>query len=134
MNPVFKNRVWELLVAPQWCVTDCDHCVEITQSEGVGAMHISSARKTQGMVESVEMLEQLKNESPDGTELEEVHCGDFHGYTAEYVDWNSGSYWRKWFVACRHDLLYITYTCKSGDEDLECTVASALLSTLRSKA
>src|SRR4051812_15921468 len=107
MNPVFKNRVWELEVLPPWRVEDCEHCIEITQPEGMGAMHISSARKKEGTVSESETYAQLQSDCPDGTDFQKVRCGDFAGYVAEYVDWHTDKFWKKWFVARRQDLLYI---------------------------
>ena len=133
MNPVFKNRVWELVVLPPWRAQDCEHCIEFTQPEGTGALHISSARKLDGAVLDAETLEELKGDCPDGTDFKKVRCGDFTGYIAEYVDWHTGNFWRKWFVACRQDLLFVTYTCKRGEEELEVEQASSMLASLRSK-
>ena len=134
MNPVFRNRVWELDVPPPWRVEDCEHCIEITQPEGAGAMHISSARKNVGTVADAETLTQLKSDCPDGTDFDRVRHGDFQGYAAEYVDWHTDAFWKKWFVACRQDLLFISYTCKRGEEELELEQAATLLASLRSKA
>jgi hypothetical protein len=134
MNPVFKNRVWALEAPPPWLITDCEHCVEITQPEGVGALHISSARKKDARVLDSEALAQLKNDCPEGTDMEKVRCGEFAGYMAEYVDWQGGDFWRKWFIACGHDLLFVTYTCKRGEEELEADAASKLLASLYSRA
>jgi len=133
MNPIFRHRVWELDIGLPWRVEDCEHCVEITQAEGNGAMHISSARKEQGSVADAETLGQLRENCPDGTDFEKVRCGDFQGYVAEYVDWHTGAFWKKWFVACGQDLLFVTYTCKRGEEEVEIEKASVLLASLRSK-
>jgi hypothetical protein len=134
MHPVFKNRVWELDALPPWRVEDCEHCIEITQPEGTGALHISSARKKEGVIAESETLARLQGDCPEDTDSRKVRCGDFSGYVAEYVDWHTDKFWRKWFVACRKDLLYITYTCARGEEDLEVEQASTLLTSLRSKA
>lgn len=79
MNPVFKHRVWELEVLSPWRVEDCEHCIEITQPEGTGAMHISSARKKEGTVTEAETLAQLKKDCPDGTDFTKTRCGDSTG-------------------------------------------------------
>lgn len=134
MNPAFENRVWALDATAPWQITDCEHCIEIAQLEGAGAMHISSARKKAGAVLPSETLEQLKEDCPTDTEVQRVSCGEFTGYAAEYVDWSANAFWRKWFVACGQDLLFITYTCKHGEEDLEVDEASKLLASLYSRA
>ena len=48
----------------------------MTQPDGVGALHISSARKREGAVLASEALSQLRENCPDGTETESARCGD----------------------------------------------------------
>jgi hypothetical protein len=131
MAVTFQSSWWQLAVPPPWKAEECEECVEITQAEGIGALHISGARKADGSVLDAEVLSQLQENCPEAAAAERTRCGDFEGYLAEYVDWAEGTYWKKWFVACRKVLLFITYTCKRGEEDLESTQASALLSSLR---
>ncbi len=131
MAATFRSAWWQITVPPPWSAEEFEECVEIRQPEGVGAFHISGARKQDSWVTEAEALSQLKENCPEGTEADRVRCGDFAGYVAEYVDWAEGAYWKKWFVVCRKVLLFITYNCKRGEEDLESTGASALLSSLR---
>jgi len=131
MSATFQSTWWQIVVPSPWRAQDCEECVEITQPDGVGALHISSARKLEGTVLDTEALAQLRKNCPDGTESERARCGDFVGHAAEYVDWNEGVYWKKWFVACRRILLFATYNCKRGEEDLESQQTSTLLSSLR---
>ena len=131
MAATFQSKWWQIAVPPPWKAQDCEECVEITQPDGVGALHISSARKLEGAVLASEALSQLRENCPDGTETESARCGDFEGHAAEYVDWNEGLYWKKWFVACREILLFATYNRKRGEEGLESPHAQALLSSLR---
>jgi hypothetical protein len=76
-----------------------------TQPEGIGALHISSFRKSEGSVLDKETLSQLQKNCQDGTETNRVSCGDFSGHAAEYVDWSTGTCWKKWFVAMSKDSL-----------------------------
>lgn len=131
MAATFQSSGWQIAVPPPWKAQECEKCVEITQPEGIGALHISSARKQKGSVLDTEALSQLQENCPEGTEAEATRCGEFTGYMAEYVDWNEGAYWKKWFIACRKILLFVSYNCKRGDEDIEGAQASALLSSLR---
>ncbi|MBC8038410.1 MAG: hypothetical protein H7X89_14450 [Rhizobiales bacterium] len=133
MNPAFKNLVWDVTVRPPWRATDCENCIEFTQPEGTGALHVSNARKKAGTVDDGELVAKIKNECPEGTDIEQVRCGDFAGYVAEYTDWHADAFWKTWFVACRQDLLFITYTCKRGEEALEMEDVSILLRSLRWK-
>jgi hypothetical protein len=131
MATTFQSAWWQIAVPPPWKVEECEECVEMTQPEGIGALHISSARKQDGPVSEVEALSQLQENCPDGTQTERVRCGDFAGYVAEYVDWTEGAYWKKWLLTCGRVLLFVTYTCNRGEEELESAQASALLSSLR---
>lgn len=133
MSRPFQNLVWEMKVQPPWRVTDCGYCLEITQPEGVGGLHISSARKLAGWVAEEELCSKIRADCPVDTDCEKLHCGDFSGYTAEYVDWHTNAYWRIWLLSCRQDMLHVTYTCDRGDEELELPDISVLLSTLRWK-
>jgi hypothetical protein len=49
----------------------------------------------------------------------------------DYLDWSEGVHWKKWFVACRRILLFATYNCKSGEQDAESALVSALLSSFQ---
>jgi hypothetical protein len=133
MNSPFEKLAWEVVVSPPWRVLDCGHCIEITQPEGVGGLHISSARKKQGSVTLSELAAKMKSDCPEGTELHQARCGDFVGMVADYVDWNADAFWRVWLLARDRDLLHVTYTCRRGEEDLEAEQASRLLKLLRWK-
>ncbi len=131
MAPIFQSNWWQISVPAPWKAQEYEECVEITQTEGVGTLHISSARKQAGLVSDTELISQTRENSPEGAETERVKCGDFAGYAVEYVDWNDGFYWKKWFVACRKILLFVSYNCNRSDEDLESASVSVLLSSLR---
>jgi hypothetical protein len=116
MAATFQSSWWQIVVPPPWKAQECEECVEITQPEGVGALHISSARKLEGSVLDTEALSQLQENCPEGTETVRVRCGDFAGYAAEYVDWNEDTYWKKWFVACRMILSVCYLQLQEGRE------------------
>lgn len=98
MAATFQSRWWQVAVPSPWKAEECEECVEITQPEGIGALHLSSARKSEGSVSDTEALSQLQENCLEGTETERVRCGDFAGYVADYVDWNEGAYWKNGFL------------------------------------
>src|SRR5258706_14292174 len=130
MPQSFQSTWWQIAVPLPWQADECEACVEFTQPEGVGALHISGIRKTDGDVLDAEVLSELRNDCPGGIETQIVHCGDFVGYCAEHVDGATSFYWKKWLVACRKILLFATYNCKHGEEGLEAPQVSALLASL----
>jgi hypothetical protein len=130
----FQTNSWALEVPSPWRIADAEHCAEITQPEGTGALHISSYRNREGRVTDSETLDKLKADCPEYTDIHEVRCGDFTGYWAEYHDWHSDAYWRKWILYCGRVLLFVSYTCKRGEEDFEAGEAAELLKRLRCTA
>jgi hypothetical protein len=130
----FQTTSWALEVPSPWRITDAEHCAEVTQPEGIGALHISSYRKQEGRVTDSEALNRLKADCPDETDMHESRCGDFAGYWADYQDWHADAYWRKWILYCRSVLLFVSYTCKRGDKDLEADEVAKLLKRLRCTA
>lgn len=83
---IFQGVLWQITVTPPWRAVDTEHCVEITQPEGAGALHISGARKTVGLALDEDPFSGLKGEIPLDTEVRSVRLGDFKGYCAEYID------------------------------------------------
>ena len=130
MRSIFQSFLWQVAVPRPWKAQDCGDCIEFTQPEGAGALHLSSARKQHGEVLDDEARTQLGQECPDDADTEPVRFGAFTGYGAEYVNWSEGIYWHKWFVRCGRVLLFITYNCKRGDEELERQQVRQILSSL----
>jgi hypothetical protein len=128
---MFLSSLWQVSVPRPWKVTQFEECVEISQPESTGALHISGARKQVRNVLDNETRAQLQKGCPDATEIQPVHFGDFVGYGTDHVDQNDGAYWKKWFVASGQVMLFITYNCKPGDEDLELSQVCNILSSLK---
>jgi hypothetical protein len=130
MRSTFQSLLWQVSVPRPWHAQKCEHCAEFTQPEGAGALHISGALKQHGDVSDDETRAELQKDCPQDTEFERARFGDFSGYGAEYVDWNDSRYWKKWFVRSGRVLLFITYNCKPGDEELEMAQVCQILSSL----
>jgi hypothetical protein len=131
MDDIFQSTLWQIAVPSPWEAKKSDECVEITQPEGAGALHISGAIKKLGSVLEDETKAQLQRNCPEDTTAEPVRLGDFVGYGADYVDWSESTYWKVWFVASGRVMLYVTYNCKRGEEDSEVTQVAGILSTLK---
>jgi hypothetical protein len=130
MRSTFQSLLWQMSAPRPWHAQNCEHCAEFTQPEGAGALHISGALKHYGDVSDDETRAELQKECPQDTEPERTRFGDFSGYGAEYVDWSNSRYWKKWFVRSGRVLLFITYNCKRGDEELEMAQICQILSSL----
>jgi len=131
MRSTFHSSLWRIAVSHPWRAQQFEECVEITQPEGIGALHISGALKQVGTVSDSETRAQLQRDCPDETDIEPARFGDFIGYGAEYVDWSASVFWKRWIVTSGRVLLCITYNCKRGDEDLELRQVCQILSSLQ---
>src|ERR1700677_1889519 len=109
MRFTFHSSLWQIAVPLPWRAHEFEECVEVTQPEGIGALHISGALKQVGTVSDSETRAQLQRDCPDDTDLEPARFGDFIGYGAEYVDWSASIFWKRWIVASGRVLLFITY-------------------------
>jgi hypothetical protein len=125
----FRAGSWKVDVRSPWIARDVDRCVEITQPEGTGALHISAARKESDVVDP-DLREFASSEIPSGIAVEATAAGNFTGVTAEYVDWNTTAYWKKWWLRSGSLMLYVTYTCRRGDEEIEADDVEQMVSTL----
>jgi hypothetical protein len=133
MHPIFSRRAWGLTILEPWRVQEAEGCIEITQPEGIGALHISGARKKAGHVQEDETLSELRSKIGEDTNIERAVLGDFAGYASEETDWHTNRFCKKWFLGYREHLLFVTYTCKQGDEGLELPQVTSLLTSLRLK-
>jgi hypothetical protein len=131
MRSTFHSSLWQLAIPRPWRAQEFEECVEITQPEGIGALHISGAVKQDGTVSDSETRAQLERDCPEGTDIEPARFGDFIGFGGEYVDWNASAFWKRWFVASGRVLLFVTYNCKRGDEHLELPQVCQILSSLQ---
>jgi len=130
MGAWFKAGSWTIDIAPPWSAKDVGHCVEITQPEGTGALHISAARKQDRHVADPDLHGIAVDALPIDTPVESVSLGDFQGVAGEYTDWNGNAYWKKWWLSSGALLLHVTYTCPRGDEDIEAEEVERILSGL----
>ena len=131
MRSTFHSSLWQIAVTRPWRARQVEECVEITQPKGIGAIHISSALKDVGKVADSETQTQLQQQCPDDTDLEPAQLGDFIGHGAEFIDWSDSVFWKTWIVASGPVLLFITYNCKRGEEDLELSQVCEILSSLK---
>ncbi|PYK96417.1 MAG: hypothetical protein DME32_17705 [Verrucomicrobia bacterium] len=130
MGVQFEAASWTIDIIPPWSAKDVGQCVEITQPEGTGALHISAARKQAGGVADPDLHGVAADALPTDTPVESVSLGDFRGVAGEYTDWNGNAYWKKWWLSSGALLLHVTYTCGRGDEDIEADDVERILSGL----
>jgi hypothetical protein len=127
---LYRSSIWQLTVLPPWQLEKADQCVEITQPEGIGALHISAAQKDHGNVSESDLQEFTTKELPEDVQLATASFGKFFGYGASYTDRHTDIFWKKWWLGCGAVMLYVTYNCSRGDEEFELAQVESLLTGL----
>ena len=135
MNQRFHAGLWTVDIFASWTAQDVGHCIEITRPGGVGALHVSSARKWSVSGPDADLYQSAATALPTNTPVEPVSLGAFAGVTADFVDWNASTarYWKKWWLRSGAVLLHITYTCRYGNEEVEAAEVDRMLLTLSTR-
>jgi hypothetical protein len=131
MRPFYQSSLWQMTVLPPWQLQQVDQCVEITEPDGIGAIHISAARKHNGSVSESDLQDSAGQDLPDETELIPVSLGGFTGFSASYIDEHTDTFWKKWWLGSGPVMLYVTYSCDRGDEEFELAQAEEILNQLQ---
>jgi hypothetical protein len=130
MQHLYQSTLWQLMVLPPWRAQKVEQCVEITQPEGTGALHISEARKQKGVVSESDLRSTAAKDLAQEEELLACSVGGFTGLSASYADWHTDIFWKKWWLRSGAVMLYVTYNCSRGDEEFELEQAETLLAGL----
>lgn len=134
MQYLYQSTLWQLTVLPPWRAQKVEQSVEITQPEGTGALHISEARKQDGVVSESDLRSTAAKDLPQDVELLACSFGGFTGLSASYAALHTGIFWKKWWLRSGAVMLYVTYNCSRGDEEYELDQAEALLAGLKPTA
>ena len=133
MHSVFESQSWSVSLPAPWRATDKGAFVEIVQQEGVGVLCVGRARKASGSVLDHELASLLVSDCPADVDLQEAICGDFSGYTAQFVVTSTGRFWKKWCVSSGGTLLFISYECAASEIRWEAFGLALVLASLRSR-
>src|ERR1700694_5031687 len=57
-----------------------------------------------------ELAADCRTRAPNDARVVEVYCGEYGGFTYEYVD-EERTYWREWILGLAEMVLLVTYTC-----------------------
>jgi hypothetical protein len=113
---------WHVDLPNGWRAELQDECVAVFSPTGVGALQISDATSYSGDVADADLVEiALRNGTP-AIHLRPVTLGACPGYAEELVD--GDTYWRKWHVRWRNQILFITYNCELADRESKATLST----------
>ena len=97
---------WQITPLPGWVVVDDEECLGLVKSEE-GAFQLSSAIKSDGTTNLVDLEAFYRPTIPIGATFHPVTFGDFSGYVAEFLDIDT--MWRKYWLLEGNLLVFATY-------------------------
>jgi hypothetical protein len=124
----YGRNNWTIEVPKNWELIDDPQCLTLDRPEG--ALQFSSAEKTNGSIDMVEILRVATQAgSENWGQSEEVRIGEFSGVLFDHLA--SHVRWRRWFLFQNSTLVLVTFNSdvESSEELWEEIVA--VVGTLR---
>jgi len=123
----YKTEYWSVNVPTLWGAEHADGSDILYDKAGVGELVFSTIFQTDGITD--EQLEELASEHIDADAVfEDVNPGDFSGFAVSYL--KGEEYWSEWFLRTDNCLLFISYNCDEGNEEVDEDVVESILESL----
>ena len=119
---------WELSLAQGWTAQDDPDCLLLTKSED-GAFQLSSAVKSEGTIQQVEIKEFYQSCAPAQSKLQQVSFGSFQGFVTHYIE--DEAIWYKFWLASGSLLVFATYNGTEAAWMVEKADVYTMLGSLR---
>lgn len=115
-----------------WKVDDDSECTTLTPADTDAALQISAFTKMSGRITKEEILHQAQKYFDGKSKIRECRCGDFSGYTGEFLDQDDDeATFSRAFLVFSEDLhLFITYNTAPSTSDAHTNVVDWMLGTL----
>lgn len=123
-----QTENWSLELPEDWEVEQDDICLSVWQSDGVGALQFSTARKDSPVTDS-DLLEFAEDHLNRSANPVPVTLGEFSGFELCYEF--QEIWWRLWFLRAGSTALFITYNCNVSNAGFEADVVDAVLANLK---
>jgi hypothetical protein len=124
----YGRENWTIEVPANWEVIDDPQCLTLDRPEG--ALQFSSARKTEGTIDMME-IERVASRSGscDWGQPKEVTAGEFAGLVFDHHE--GERLWRRWFLFQENTLVLVTFNSDvETSEQLQCDI-NETVGTLR---
>lgn len=129
MFVVCGTQHWRAELPPGWCARHGAGNVAIYHPDGVGALQISSFRKSRCAVGEADLREMAAGAPVDSNGLQPVQAGEFAGLRCESRD--DRTHWVRWFVARGAVVLHVTYNCSALECGRESGAVERLVASLK---
>lgn len=132
MEAQIVSNWWSIELLPGWRAEQDDSCVTISCERGVGALQISAYEHEPQPVSAQDLDELSEGEYPADAMVNEGLFGEFKGLCVSFSV--NEKYWRKWWLANRSLLLFVTYNCDVADRNRETQEIDQMIATLKNRA
>lgn len=119
---------WELELAEGWRTQDDPECLTVTRS-AEGALQLSAAVKSAGLVSPAEIHDFYRPTVPSGAPFDPASFGSFTGFRTHFVE--DGVHWHKFWLCHGSLLIFVTYNGTPESWRLEKDEVFAMLRSLR---
>jgi hypothetical protein len=126
---IYQGEVWGIETAG-WSIDPSGSCVTLCPADVEAALQFSAYRKRTGPISQDELLNELRGRVPEGLSIDPVVCGDFAGWTCDYIHEEDGNFWRLWNLSHGQTNLFVTYNCALENRGHHWEVVDWMLSTL----
>ncbi len=123
----YKTDHWTVNVPVLWDAEADEGCDVLYDKAGIGELVFSTLYQSEGV--SDEQLEEMAAEHLDAdVTLEDVNINDFSGFVISYTQ--EGEYWCEWYLRTDKILLFVSYNCKEGNEEVDEDVVESILDSI----
>jgi hypothetical protein len=122
----FSGVWWRISLPPGWSARQDEECVTFQGDPPIGALQISSARKSEGVVTDEDLMEFGASKK---AHLSPATHDRFSGFCAEYC--KDGRSWNEWWLRCGDLLVYVTYNVELGSEEAERNAVTKIVASLK---
>lgn len=127
----FSSQWWEIDLPDGWEAEPEEHCVTISDPNGVGALQVGAYQKPDGIVNEDNLLDATELEPLSRKNLEKKRYKDFEGF--HYTFSADDRFWRKWWLRSGYTMMFVTYNCAFAARDVESEIIDKMVSSLKNR-
>ena len=121
----FSHDSWSIDLPTGWQVEETTELVSFFHPDGIGSFEVSTFFTDEGEISDEDILEFAEVENPEMVEFE--YLSGLHALEIE-----DGEMIFQWWLSTGNQMLYATYVCDVGDDQVEKAERDHLIGSLRS--
>lgn len=115
-NKQWDSPCWSIEYPWEWEAEQNEDCITFYNSDGIGALQISSYRKDEQILES-EVFDFAADAITDISKLRRIKEENYQGFTVAYIE--NKTFWKRYYIWQDKIMILVTYNCDAKDKDSE---------------